>query len=212
MHFIDLGSIPYEDAYRLQCAAVEEVAAGGEERVFLLEHPDVFTIGRRGDERNLLSDSGPRREAFTLHRINRGGDITYHGPGQLVGYLHLDLRPRGRDVGAFLRGLEEALIRTVAEFGIRGFRRTGLTGVWTDSGKLASVGIGVRHWVTMHGFALNVNTDLTRFQLINPCGIEGCPMVSVASLTGSRADMPTVKERFKESLQEIFLPVEMNGS
>ena len=204
VEFLDLGLIDYEKAWHLQEEAVAEIASGGAERVLLLEHPHVITLGRRARAENLIAERGPDGQPVVVHRINRGGDITYHGPGQLVGYPHLNLDRRGRDLHGYLRGLEECLIRTAATLGARGYRRPGLTGVWTDEGKLASIGIGVRRWVTLHGFALNVSTDLRYFGLIHPCGIPDCPMTSLELLTGDPVPMDSVKSIFKEAFEAVF--------
>ncbi len=204
VRFVDLGTVGYVAALRLQEEALAEVAGGGEERVFLLEHPHVITLGRRAASENLIEERGPDGSRLEVHRIGRGGDITYHGPGQLVGYPHLHLDRRSRDLHRYLRQLEESLIRTAARFGVNSYRRPGLTGVWTDAGKLASIGIGVRRWVTMHGFALNVSTDLRYFGLINPCGIPGCPMTSLERLTGGPVAMKLVKSQFQEAFIEVF--------
>lgn len=149
----------------------------------LVEHEPVITLGRHGDQANLLL----REEELTargvdLHRVERGGDITYHGPGQLVGYPILDLRQRGLSVRSLMRGLEEALIRAVAQWGITAGRIEGLTGVWHDLGKLAALGVAVQGGVSFHGFALNVDPDLAHFQLIVPCGIVGKPVTSMAQI------------------------------
>ncbi len=205
MRFIDLGCISFEEALKRQEETVASVADGlSEETVFLLEHPHVFTCGRGGDGGNLLAEVDWNQNPIELVRINRGGDVTYHGPGQLVVYPHLDLRLRNRDVHRYLRDLEQILMETAARFGVESFRREGLTGVWTQKGKLASIGVGVRRWVTMHGFALNVSTDLRYFELINPCGMPGCPMVSLASLTGREIQMAAVKQVFSEEFRKVF--------
>jgi len=203
MRFLDLGMISFEDALRRQEEAVARIADGkDEEAVFLLEHPHVFTSGRGGDVKNLLAKTDWEGNPISLVEINRGGDVTYHGPGQLVGYPQIDLRLRCRDVHRYLRELEQTLVTTAARFGVRSFRREGLTGVWTDQGKLASIGVGVRRWITMHGFALNVSTDLRYFQLINPCGMVDCPMVSLSSLLGRRIAMQDVKRAFEEEFRK----------
>lgn len=204
MDFVDLGLVGYEAALELQADAVADIVSGGPERVFLLEHPHVITLGRRAETANLVAKCGPDGSAVEVHRINRGGDITYHGPGQLVGYPHLSLDRRRRDLHGYLRALEESLIGTAATFGVQSYRRPGLTGVWTDAGKLASIGIGVRHWVTMHGFALNVSTDLRYFRMINPCGIPQCPMASFETLTGKLISMDVVKAVFQEAFCAVF--------
>lgn len=184
---------------------MEEIASGRQpETVFLLEHPHVFTIGRTGDNANLLASRDWRGDPIELVRINRGGDVTYHGPGQLVGYPVLDLRTRGRDVHRYLRDLEEVLIRTAADFGVRAHRREGLTGVWTDGGKLASIGVGVRRWITMHGFALNVRPDLRYFQLIHPCGIQDCPVTSLSELLDRPVQLSEAIPACRRRLREVF--------
>ena len=175
--------IDYAAALTLQQRAVEALVEGtGGELVYLLEHRPVYTIGRLRDQSSL-------RDATSLpHPVvetNRGGQATYHGPGQLVGYPILDLTARGRDLHAHLRGIEDALIRTCAEFGVTAGRRDGLTGVWVENRKLASIGVGVRKWVSMHGFALNVtNACLPPFLAITPCGLDGVAMTSLEAEAG----------------------------
>jgi lipoyl(octanoyl) transferase len=186
----NMGIISFKDAYVLQ----EEIAANvycnkSRERLLLLEHYPVYTIGRGGHEDNILD---PSIEAVC---INRGGDVTYHGPGQLIGYPIVNLGKRGKDLRNYLRFLEELLIHTATDFGVRPYRVSGKTGVWTDQGKLASIGVGVRHWVSMHGFALNVNNDLSAFACINPCGIIGCPMTSLEKSCGIPVSVDEVKSR-----------------
>src|SRR3954462_9379573 len=154
-----LGRVPYEEALASQEDLVREKIAdpARADELWLLEHEPVYTIGRTPDQSS-LRDAGAL--PHPLVRINRGGQATYHGPGQLVGYPIVDLRKRGQDLHVYLRGLEEALIEALAELGIRGQRRDGLTGVWVGDRKIASIGVGVRKWVAMHGFALNVSRDL----------------------------------------------------
>lgn len=204
MEINDLGLIYFSDAYALQeRLAVEIHSRISPETLLLLEHPPVYTIGRSGSLGNLLDP------AIETVRINRGGDITYHAPGQLVGYPILNLAQRRRDLRHYLRFLEEVLIRVAADFGVLSYRVDGKTGVWTDRGKLASIGAGARRWVTMHGFALNVSLDLTGFQRINPCGIAGCPMVSLQMIAGRPVAMSEVKARTAvhfESLLDQWLP------
>jgi len=205
----DLGIISFRNAYMMQ----EEIAAdvysnNSRERLLLLEHYPVYTIGRGGHEGNILD---PSIEAVC---INRGGDVTYHGPGQLVGYPIVSLGKRGKDLRKYLRFLEELLIHTVADFGVRSYRVPGKTGVWTDQGKIASIGVGVRHWVTMHGFALNVNNDLSAFARINPCGIIGCPMTSLEKSCGNPVAVDKVKSRIVarfEPLLNEWLPEASDG-
>lgn len=205
VEFIELGAISFQEGLEIQENAVARIASGlWSERVHLLEHHHVFTLGRRGDASNLLSRKGPADQEVPVVRINRGGDITYHGPGQLVGYPHLNLQTRARDLHAYLRNLERCLIETAAHFGIEAFRREGLTGVWTASGKLASIGIGVRRWVTMHGFALNVDTDLRYFEMINPCGLAGCPVTSMSRVLQEPVIISDVCEVFCRKFAKVF--------
>jgi lipoyl(octanoyl) transferase len=205
LRFKNLGTVSYEEALKTQSMTVREIASGEcQETVYLLEHPSVFTIGRRGVSSNLLANEDFDGNPLNTVRINRGGDITYHGPGQLVGYPHLDLRKRGRDLFRYLRGLEESLIGTASRFGVESFQREGLTGVWTDHGKLASIGVGVRQWVTMHGFALNISTDLRYFSLINPCGMPDCPVTSLMECCGEPIEMADVREVIEEEFRRVF--------
>jgi lipoyl(octanoyl) transferase len=180
MRTVHLGSgVSYEDGLKHQDATVDALLDGsGEETLFLLEHAPVYTIGRLRDQSSL-------RDASMLPapvvETNRGGQATYHGPGQLVGYPILDLRERNRDLHAHLRGIEEALILTCQDFGIPAGRREGLTGVWVENRKLASIGVGVRKWISMHGFAINITPEsLLPFFAITPCGIDGVIMSCVA--------------------------------
>jgi lipoyl(octanoyl) transferase len=204
MQVKDLGLMAYTEAYALQERLVKEIAAGtSAETLLLVEHPPVYTLGRSGHMENLLDDS------IEVVKINRGGDITYHAPGQLVGYPLLNLGRRGKDLRHYLRFLEELLILAAGDVGVTGIRREGKTGVWTEQGKLASIGAGARRWITMHGFALNVSLDLSGFSRIHPCGIVGCPMTSLSRITGRHVPMEKVKERVVyhfESLLDVWLP------
>ena len=195
----DLGLMAFAKAYTLQEERVAAVLAGtSAETLFLLEHPPVYTLGRSGDLQNVLDPS-----IETVH-INRGGDITYHAPGQLVGYPIISLAQRQRDLRHYLRFLEEVLILVAADFGVTSYRVDGETGVWTDYGKLASIGAGARRWVTMHGFALNVSLDLAGFQRINPCGIVGCTMTSLQEILGAPVAMAAVKERTAAHFERLL--------
>ncbi len=199
MNILDLGLIGFGEAFAIQEQLAEALFRGREtETLLLLEHPPVYTIGRGGSENNVLD------AAIEPLRINRGGDVTYHGPGQLVGYPIIDLDMRGRDLHRYLRFLEELLIRIAGEYGVEAHRVPGRTGVWTGRGKLASVGVGVRRWITMHGFALNVSTELASFSAINPCGIEACPVTSLEDLLGAAA--PLIEE-VKAAVMEHFGPL-----
>lgn len=171
----------------------------------LVEHEPVITLGRHGDERNLLlREELLAARGVDLHRVERGGDITYHGPGQLVGYPIINMRERQISVRDLMRGLEEALIRTVAQWGISAGRIEGLTGVWHPQGKLAALGVAVQGGVSFHGFALNVDPDLSHFQLIVPCGIVGKPVTSMAQVTGASVNVDDVRPVCELKLREVF--------
>ena len=196
---IDCGVMDFQAAFLLQERLVAGIAAKSEpETLLLMEHPGVYTIGTGGNSANLLDPEG------IVLRTNRGGDITWHGPGQLVGYPLVNLGARGQDLHCWLRFIEELLIRTVAEFGVEAWRFSGRTGVWSARGKLASIGVGVRRWVSMHGFALNVNPDLTPFARINPCGMPGCPVTSLLLETGNSPSLAEVKIRVKTIFRELL--------
>lgn len=204
MKVTDLGTIGFAEAYRLQERLVSELLEGGEETLLLLEHLPVYTIGSGGNPANLLD---PSIEAL---RINRGGDVTYHGPGQLVCYPIIDLGRRGRDLHRYLRFLEQFLVDSCAALEVTGFTVPGRTGVWTGLGKLASIGVGVRRWVSMHGFALNVASDTAAFDRINPCGLAHCPITSLSRERGGELAMGEVKELVSTRFQHLLerqLPV-----
>ena len=205
MKIIDLKKVSFEEANRLQEKTIDRIASqGGQDTLYLLEHPHVFTVGRTGGEENLLSERDWQGNLIHLVPTNRGGGVTYHGPGQLIAYLQLNLRSRGRDVRGFLRDLEQVVLDTAADFGIGSYRRLGLTGVWTQEGKIASIGVGVRRWITMHGVALNVTTDLRYFQLIRPCGLKNVRMTSFAELLGRRVELDEVKAVFRDRCRGTF--------
>jgi lipoate-protein ligase B len=189
-----LGEVDYRRALGMQLDLVrrradEEIP----DTLLLLTHPHVYTLGPTGDPSNLLvAESELEREGISLERVSRGGDITYHGPGQLVGYPIVRLP--GPDLHRYLRSLEAALIEALSAFGIAGERIPGLTGVWVDGRKIASIGVGVKRWVAHHGFALNVSTDLSRFAKINLCGLHGRSATSMAALLGCAPEMGEVRE------------------
>ncbi|MGO9452656.1 MAG: lipoyl(octanoyl) transferase LipB [Candidatus Binataceae bacterium] len=175
----ELGLVEYEHAHALQQALVaarirDEIA----DTLLLLEHPHVYTLGRGADERFILA----ARPGVPIVRVSRGGEVTYHGPGQVVGYPIIKLEGAARDVGRYLRDLEQVMIGALAQYGIAAARREKLTGVWIEPRKIGSIGVGIRRWVTYHGLAINVSTDLNYFESIVPCGIAGCEMTSVAHL------------------------------
>jgi lipoyl(octanoyl) transferase len=182
-HVRELGRIGYGSALELQ----QQLVAGRkqglvEDHLLLLEHPHVITLGRNGHLENLLaSDEVLVRAGISFFPADRGGDVTYHGPGQLVGYPILDLREWQRDVGAYVRGIEQVIIDTLADYGITAGRIPKLTGVWVGERKIAAIGVHLSRWVTSHGFALNVNTDLSYFQYIVPCGLTR-PVTSMQQL------------------------------
>jgi lipoyl(octanoyl) transferase len=195
--------LDYEAGLRLQEQQVASILDGsGRETIFLLEHQPVYTIGRLRD-RSSLRD--PAALPFPVHEINRGGQATYHGPGQLVGYPVLDLTHRGKDLHEHLRKLEDALIRACAHFGVTAGRREGLTGVWVAERKLASIGVGVRKWISMHGFAINITREsLPPFFAITPCGIDGVTMSCLESEAGRAITVPEAAAAIASELQVAF--------
>ena len=173
------------------------------DQLLLLEHPHVITLGRNGRMENLLaSDAALASAGIAFYPINRGGDVTYHGPGQLVGYPILDLREWKRDVGAYVRAIEQTIIDTLADYGITAGRIPGLTGVWVDQRKIAAIGVHIGRWVTSHGFALNVSTDLSYFQYIVPCGLTR-PVTSMAQL-GVRIGMAEASRALAAHFGRVF--------
>jgi lipoate-protein ligase B len=184
-----LGPTPYRDGLVLQEGLVKARVAGGTSDWLLYpDHPPVLTFGRGTTPGNVIADQATLgRLGVEQFEVARGGDVTWHGPGQLVGYLICRLDDRDRDLHRFLRGIEEGLIRALAAWGIEGERSPGRTGVWVSGEKIASIGIAVRRWVSYHGFALNVAPDLRFFDLINPCGLRGIHMTSVAERLGGTA-------------------------
>jgi lipoyl(octanoyl) transferase len=202
-----LGRVPYADALALQEELRERLASGaGGETVLLLEHPDVITFGRGASDSNArASDTELRQRGYDVFRVGRGGDVTWHGPGQLVGYPILDLRRHGADVHRYLRDLEAVLISALADFGIEARRRDGFAGVWLDARrKIASIGVGVRAWRTLHGFALNVDCDLARFGAIVPCGLAEVEMVSMASVLARPVAVEDVASCVEDQLRKVF--------
>jgi len=203
-----LGIVPYEEALVLQRELVADRQAGrAPDLLLLLQHPHVITVGVRGQQTraNVLASADMlRQRGVSLFDTPRGGDVTYHGPGQLVGYPIIDLKPDRCDVHRYVRDLEEVLIRTVAAFGVRATRVKGLTGLWVGNDKLAAIGVRISRWVTSHGFALNVTTDLDYFRLIRPCGIDGRGVTSLAVLTGRVPEMPRVEDVVAEQFGELF--------
>ena len=201
MNVVDLGCIEYEAALEIQNRHVEDLLAGtGGEVLLLLEHEPVYTIGRTRDQSSLRE-----RLPHPAVETNRGGQATYHGPGQLVGYPILDLNKRGRDLHRYLRFLEEFLIRLCAGYGVEASRRDGLTGVWVAEKKIASLGVGVKRWVAMHGFALNVlESSLPAFSHITPCGIAGVEMTCLEKESASPVSLEAVTRRATETFPALL--------
>jgi lipoyl(octanoyl) transferase len=213
MHIKDIGRIRYHDALEIQRDSVRSLQEGrGDETLYLLEHEHVVTLGRNATMASLVAS----RELLALQGVelvetDRGGDITYHGPGQLVGYPILALEEGRRDIRRYVSDVEEALIRTLAAFDINGRRDPVHRGVWVEDHKIASVGIRISRWVTSHGFALNVSTDLSYFRFIVPCGIAGCRMTTIANEIGQTVDMVTVKNVFVTKFCEVFGRTAIDG-
>jgi lipoyl(octanoyl) transferase len=202
-----LGLLPYADALALQRALVEERRAGSVgDLLLLVEHPHVLTLGVRGDggrSHILAPQDVLAARGIEVHETGRGGDITYHGPGQVVGYPIVDLRPDRVDVHRYVRDLEEVLIHVAGECGVEAGRVPGLTGIWVGRQKLAAIGVRISRWITSHGFAFNVTTDLEYFNLIVPCGIADRGVTSLARL-GRASDRSQVEDRIVARFCEVF--------
>jgi len=197
------GPISYDDGLRLQEQHVAAILDGtGHDTILLLEHQPVYTIGRLRDQSSLRD---PSSLPYPVHETNRGGQATYHGPGQLVGYPILDLTKRGKDLHEHLRKLEDALIRACQSFGVVAGRREGLTGVWVENRKLASIGVGVRKWISMHGFAINITREsLPPFFAITPCGIDGVAMSCLETEAGRQITLSEASRAIASELQAMF--------
>src|SRR5258706_15914870 len=200
--------VAYGDALKLQKEFVEQRKAGEiPDQLLLLEHPPVITLGvrTRNDRSHIVAAPETLEEAgVEVFESGRGGDVTYHGPGQLVGYPILDLKPDRCDVHRYVRDLEEVLIRTAADYGISAGRVDGLTGVWVGADKLAAIGVRIARWITSHGFALNVTTDLEYFNLIVPCGIADRGVTSLSRLLGRPVDRAEVEDRIASHFSRVF--------
>ncbi len=199
-----LGRVGYSNSLELQKELETDVIARREQDyLLLLEHPHTFTLGRRSKNEGVLATAEMLRKlGIEVHEINRGGRVTYHGVGQIVGYPIISLSPDREDVHRYVRDLEEVLIRTMADFGIEAFRIDGLTGVHTTDGKVAAIGVHIKRWVTTHGFALNVNTDLSYYNWIIAC--EGEPVTSMDKLLGREVDMSEVEDRLESNFRSVF--------
>jgi lipoyl(octanoyl) transferase len=220
--FQDLGKKAYKDTWDYQSQLHQDAATikstnrknntdlPTESHFLFVEHPHVYTLGKSGDLSNLLLNEKQLEEkGITFFKINRGGDITYHGPGQIVGYPILDLENFFTDIHKYLRLLEESIILTIEEYGLKGTRSEGETGVWLDVGtpfarKICALGVRASRWITMHGFALNVNTNLGYFDHIIPCGIRGKAVTSMQLELGKEIDVEEVKEKIKKHFCDLF--------
>jgi|ECHnycMinimDraft_1075156.scaffolds.fasta_scaffold01587_4 lipoate-protein ligase B len=196
----DLGYIEYAKAWEIQKALVAKKAndSGFPDYLLLVEHPHVITLGRKGNTENVLEWSLP------VYHIERGGDVTYHGPGQLVAYPIIDLTKRTLTLKGYVRMLEELVIQALNQFDIQAQRIEGQTGVWVSGKKVASIGVAVDHWITFHGLALNVNTDLSYFYKIRPCGYSPSVMTSLEVLLGKKVDMERVKHALLQAFSKVF--------
>ncbi len=215
----DLGTLPYQPAWEFQEQLLQQnlaLKAAGQSAetrhsLLLVEHPTVYTLGKSGLMEHILIDEATRIEkGIEFFKTNRGGDITFHGPGQLVGYPILDLEKIYTDIGKYLRGLEQVIIGTLSHFGIQGERSPGETGVWLDPSqpgqerKICAMGVRCSRWITMHGFALNVNTDLSYFDMIIPCGIRQKSVTSLEKELGEKVDMELVKKLLIREFEQVF--------
>ena len=200
--------MPYAEALTLQRSLVEDRRAGRvDDLLLLVEHPHVLTLGVRGDggrSHILVTPEALASRGVEVHETGRGGDITYHGPGQIVGYPIIDLKPDRCDVHRYVRDLEEVLIRTAAAYGVVGERVAGLTGVWVGREKLAAIGVRIARWITSHGFAFNVSTDLEYFNLIVPCGIADRGVTSLEQLLGRTVDLQEVEAQIVANFSQLF--------
>jgi lipoyl(octanoyl) transferase len=226
VYFKDLGIMPFNEAWayqetllkknveiksKYQSAQQKQKRISTTNYLLFVEHPPVYTLGKTGHEENiLLGEKELNEKGILFVKTNRGGDITFHGPEQIVGYPILDLEKFGTDIGKYLRNLEEIIIRTLAEYGITGERSSGETGVWLEPGKLgserkiAAFGVRCSRWITMHGFAFNVNTDLLYFDDIVPCGIKNKQVTSLARELGRNIDLTEVKKKLKTHFEDVF--------
>jgi lipoyl(octanoyl) transferase len=226
VYFRDLGMMPYMEAWdyqesllkqnvdiktRYHSAQQKQKKNSTTNYLLFVEHPPVYTLGKTGHEENvLLAEEELQERGILFVKTNRGGDITFHGPEQIVGYPILDLEKFGTDIGKYLRNLEEIIILTLAEYGIQGERSSGETGVWLETGvqgkerKIAAFGVRCSRWITMHGFAFNINTDLQYFDGIIPCGIKNKQVTSLARELGRNINLGEVKEKLKSHFEEVF--------
>ena len=206
LNVVKLGIVEYGKAYQLQKRLLlEHIEGRGTNSLLLLQHNPVITIGRNGSRSNVLATGSELADAgIDIHEIDRGGDVTYHGPGQLTGYPIIDLRCFKKDIHWYLRQLEEVIIKVLAEYGIAGRKVEGYTGVWVGDEKVAAIGIAIRRWITYHGLALNVNPDMSHFGMITPCGITDKGVTSLEKLLLHKVDMDEVVNRIAFAFAEVF--------
>jgi lipoate-protein ligase B len=206
LEIIKLGVVDYGEAYQLQRRLLEEHIQGhGSNTLLLLQHNPVITIGRSGSADNILVTKSMLTAAgIDTYEIDRGGDVTYHGPGQLTGYPIIDLRDFRKDVHWYLRQLEEVIIKVLAEYGIAGERMEGYTGVWVGNEKVAAIGVAIKRWITYHGFAFNICPDMSHFQMITPCGITDKGVTSLERLLGYLVDMNEIIDRTASAFAEVL--------
>ena len=203
INIVDLGRMDYKSAWDFQKEFHNKVLIGKEtDTLFLVEHEPVYTLGKNANNNNLLKKANSNVKVFN---VERGGDITYHGPGQLVGYPILDLHNYQKNISWFMRTLESILIETLSSFDIHANQKEGLTGVWVGDEKIGAQGVRISRWVTMHGFSLNVNTDLSYFDSIVPCGIVNCGITSMKKLLGNPQDMDLVKKSTVNAFNKIIV-------
>lgn len=201
-----LGIVNYREAYGLQKSLLQKKIEGSNlDYLILLQHNPVITIGRNGNNKNILvSESLLKSYGIELFEIERGGDVTYHGPGQITGYPILDLHHYKKDVHWYIRNLEEVIIRALNEYGVTGKRMDKYTGVWVDDEKIAAIGVAIKHWITFHGFAFNVCPDLSHFKLINPCGITDKSITSLEKVLGYKVNFEDVEQSIISNFLDLF--------
>jgi len=204
--FCRLGTVDYAAAHRLQKELqAKRIADQVPDTVLLLEHPPVLTIGRSAKEQHIIAQpEALEARGISVHEVGRGGDVTYHGPGQLVAYPIIDLKPDRRDVRKYMWSLEETMIRTCADFGLSATRIKGLNGAWIEDRKVGAVGVRISRWVTMHGLALNANSDLSHFDLIVPCGIQDKAVTSISAERGRTIRVPDVAGPLARHFAELY--------
>ena len=206
LNYYNLNIIDYKKAWDLQKELFKKRLDGViPDTLLLLEHPHTYTFGKTADRKNLISSGSYLRENnISVYDIDRGGDVTYHGPGQIVGYAILNLAEWKEDTDKYLRALEDVIIQTCSDYGISCGRKPKYTGVWIDSRKICAIGVKVSRWITMHGFALNVNTDLSLFNGIIPCGIRDKEVTSLKKEIGNRVDIFEVKKNILKNFEKVF--------